>query len=459
MSSISGHPVAMTVGGAVVTKAYFNGQLVFEKSTLDTTGCYLYFKSSATFTVSMTKNWDGTMQYSTNGTGWKDWDGTAVTAVKDTSDKKYKVYFRGKENTTINSSFVYTGNLSCSVEGKIMSLLDYETVAMDEEPEMGENCFCGLFYSLEDKLTSCGFDLPATVIPANGYAGMFGSCTSLEVAPTIYAEVVGQGGLRGMFSDCAGLTTVQDKFYFTEVGANGCYYMFSRCTSLENLPTFANTIKAGEESFLGMFKNCSSMTNTKTFPLNLKALGKMCCYDMFAYCTSLVYAADINCSVALVQNAFNSMYEHCTALTDAGSISWNNKSAGYQSFYAMYMYCTSLEHLPGLTKYEMNGDNMCNNMFLGCTALKEVWSFASLGKTVSSISISSGLSTACFSYMYCDSGVKFSTSKTSECLYKYQAVTASVSNGDSVMVGLDSSFKTIATATVYTNATVITLNG
>lgn len=103
---------------------------------------YLTFKSPNSFTLKVnntTKNWDGTLEYSTNASTWTTWNGT-TTLSSATSGSSNVLYLRGTGNTRItgnntNYKWVLTGtDIKCS--GNIENLLDYTTVTSGNHPTM-----------------------------------------------------------------------------------------------------------------------------------------------------------------------------------------------------------------------------------------------------------------------------------------------------------------------------------
>ena len=89
---------------------------------------YLSFIGNEDFTLktyNTNKNWDGTLEYSTNKSTWNTWDGTEISSAGN------KLYLRGTGNTRItggsnNFRFVFTGTstLKIDCEGNIENLLD-----------------------------------------------------------------------------------------------------------------------------------------------------------------------------------------------------------------------------------------------------------------------------------------------------------------------------------------------
>ena len=453
--SVSGHIVAMTVGGAVVKKAYYNSKLVFEIIDPPTN---LYFVSSATFTINAgSAAWDGKVEYSTDAKTWKTWDGTTITAAKDSSDKKYKLYFRGTQNTYIYRTFSFTGNSTYTVEGSLMSLLDYQTVAAGDEPEMAATCFSGLFYN-QTKLTEFNADLTATVVPEEGYYHMFYGCTGLTKAPTIYAETVGKAGMREMFYGCTSMVYMQNEMYITEVADYGCYMAFYNCTALVHLPTFANSMDlSGGCAMDSMFMYCSSAVNSGDIYISLKKTGTACCRYMYKSCSSLQDGAHITCTSSVSMYCFTEMYMLCTGLTDGGSITLAKQTCGMYAFQKMYANCTALLHLPQFSGYNLQSMDVAKCMFEGCNSCKEVWSFASLGPGVASfVTNSSGRPGV--DYMWDNSAVYFSREQSTTLCNEYQFTTVSmVSSTPNIFLKTLYAFGPNEKA--YTNATVITLNG
>ena len=157
---------------------------------------YLSFIGNKDFglkTVYDTKNWDGTLEYSTDTITWRTWDGTEISSVGN------KLYLRGIGNTKITGDLEnatlynfylivdsYGPIIAC--EGNIENLLDYETVIAGGHPTMADYCFAGLFYACMPLAKAP--DLPATTLSKGCYASMFGSCMFLETAPALPATTL-----------------------------------------------------------------------------------------------------------------------------------------------------------------------------------------------------------------------------------------------------------------------------
>jgi hypothetical protein len=149
---------------------------------------FLTFSSPNSFTLKInnsTKNWDGTLYYSTNKSTWIAWDGTTTL-----SSINNNLYLRGTGNSKITGSdtgsqrFVFTGsNISCY--GNAETLLDWETVKAGLHPTMGYACFAYLFYQCGSLIRSPSFN--SIIIPTKGYQGMFQgtSITNVILLPAL----------------------------------------------------------------------------------------------------------------------------------------------------------------------------------------------------------------------------------------------------------------------------------
>ena len=129
---------------------------------------YLTFRSATSFSISITKRWDGTLQKATSNpteeSSWSDWTGTSIAAVQ--TGGQYYIYLRGKNNTFITggtstySGFTLSGsNIYC--EGDIETLRDYEGNPL----AMATGC----------------------------YRYLFSNCSSLKSAPVLSATMLANG--------------------------------------------------------------------------------------------------------------------------------------------------------------------------------------------------------------------------------------------------------------------------
>ena len=180
---------------------------------------YLIFTGNEDFTLktyNTTKNWDGTLEYSTDTTTWNTWDGKAI------SSSGSKLYLRGTGNTKITGNsadykFVFTGTdaLKIACEGNIENLLDHETVSSGGHPTMAGNCYNSMFYGCTALTTAPA--LPATTLAGTCYYNMFSGCTSLTTAPALPATTLTRYCYAYIFYGCTKikLSTTQTGEYQT----------------------------------------------------------------------------------------------------------------------------------------------------------------------------------------------------------------------------------------------------
>jgi hypothetical protein len=270
---------------------------------------YLTFQSTSSFTLKVynnTKNWDGTLYYSTDTTTWNVWSGTTTL-----SSVGNKLYLRGTGNTIITGfssdyRWVLAGsNIECI--GNIENLLDYETVALGNHPTMADFCYYYMFYGCTGLTTAPS--LPATTLAESCYRSMFRDCTGLTTAPSLPATTLAGSCYLYMFYGCTGLTTAPSLPATTL--ANYCYYyMFDGCTGLTTAPSLPATTLA-ESCYRYMFQGCTGLTTAPSLPAT--TLANYCYSGMFQDCTGLTTAPSLP-ATTLAENCYRAMFYGCTAL-------------------------------------------------------------------------------------------------------------------------------------------------
>ena len=242
---------------------------------------YVTFKDSTQFTLQTKnnlKNWDGSIEYSTDAINWTVWDGTSAL-ISEPQDRVFHLYMRGLANTQISTSsdtgFVFTNATATKASGNIECLLDYDLVQQCEHPTMSERCFSHLFANT--KLSSAP-ELFATKLSDYCYEGMFENCSLLEHAPALFATTLAVGCYSSMFKGCINL--IQAPSLTVTALTDYCYNeMFSGCSSLRSCPDLPST-SLKEGCYKGMFSNCSSL---QILPkLNASSLVVSCYEEMFA---------------------------------------------------------------------------------------------------------------------------------------------------------------------------------
>lgn len=191
------------------------------------TDCLTFTGETSDFTLSVgsggAKEWDGTVEYSTDHETWTAWDGSEI------SSSGRRLYLRGSGNTKFYTSkgakFVLSTRVACS--GNIQTLLEYSDPPTSIPADYCyTNMFCGC-----TNLTEAP-ELPATTLASNCYWYMFNGCTSLTTAPELPATTLASNCYNSMFGDCINLTKAPALPATTL--APQCYvYMFYRCKSLK----------------------------------------------------------------------------------------------------------------------------------------------------------------------------------------------------------------------------------
>lgn len=195
------------------------------------TDCITFTGETSDFTLKAThKEWDGTVEYSTDHNTWNVWNGSEI------SSSGKKLYLRGSGNTTFCTSsgaqFVLSARAACS--GNIQTLLEYS----NPPAAVANFCYALMFYGCTNLITAP--ELPATTLAPYCYQYMFFNCTSLTTAPELPATTLEEYCYETMFKGCTSLTTAPDLPATTL--ATYCYgSMFYGCSSLKVSSTQSST--------------------------------------------------------------------------------------------------------------------------------------------------------------------------------------------------------------------------
>jgi hypothetical protein len=320
----------------------------------------LTFSSPQSFTLKTTnslKNWDGTIEYSTDAIIWNVWSGDAQLH----SSNDGLLYLRGTANTVISkaSSWSLSGN-NISCKGNIETLLDYVMVSNGEHPSMANACFRSMFYNCTSIVAAP--KLPATTLTEQCYRDMFYGCTSLTTAPELSATTLADTCCMEMFYGCTSLTIAPELPATTL--APSCYRgMFENCTSLVVPPELPATTLT-KDCYQEMFYGCTSLTVAPELPAT--TLHGSCYYAMFEGCTSLTTAPELP-ATTMVGNEYYRMFKDCTSLAVPPELPATTLEVG--CYREMFRGCTYLEVLPELPATKLK-TSCYNGMFYGCTKIK-----------------------------------------------------------------------------------------
>ena len=265
---------AGTIGSGTVKFRHYSQQ---EPTPSGYTDCLTFTGETSDFTLAIgssgAKEWDGTVEYSTDHNTWTTWNGTAISSV----DKK--LYLRGSGNTKFctrkGAQLSLSARAACS--GNIQTLLEYS----NPPTTLAAICYYNMFKGCTG-LTAAPA-LPATTLADRCYSNMFYGCTNLAAAPELPATTLANGCYSQMFDGCSDLTAAPELPATTL--AKECYfYMFYGCSNLTQAPELPATTLA-PYCYSNMFRNCTGLTAAPELPATILAKG---CYTyLFSGCRSL----------------------------------------------------------------------------------------------------------------------------------------------------------------------------
>lgn len=244
---------AQTVSAEFYKWAITDGNLVKQVEPVAYTDCLTFTGESSEFTLkASSKEWDGTLEWSTDHNTW-----TALTGTEEMQSVGKKLYLRGKGNTNFfrknyyGVRWVLSAKAGCS--GNIQTLLDWEN------PPTSINvvtCYANMFYGCAN-LTSAP-ELLATTLTVQCYDNMFYGCTNLTTAPELPATTLSDSCYKRMFLDCTNLTTAPKKLPATAL-EKSCYIsMFQGCVNLTTAPELPATTLA-QSCYAAMFYDCTKL--------------------------------------------------------------------------------------------------------------------------------------------------------------------------------------------------------
>ena len=271
------------------------------------------FYAQDEFTIEVndhTKNWNGSLYYSTDYSSWFEWNGVDVlTSVK--TGLWHKIYLRGSSNTYLtggdygtNKQFVVSGGgIYCN--GNLNNLLD--TI----NPVLGNFAFANLFYLCR---TIC-FDvsLPSLTITNSCYYNLFYGCSSLVKAPNLPATSIKNASYRQMFYQCASLK-IAPELNATSVNEASYRSMFSGCTSLIQAPSSLPATLIYNYSYESMFNSCRSLSRPPIISAtSIYSSGGLSCTGMFSGCSSLNVLPKLNI-ISLQNQTYQNMFVNCSLI-------------------------------------------------------------------------------------------------------------------------------------------------
>ena len=326
------------------------------KGPQEYTDCITFTGESSDFTLAVgsdgAKEWDGTVEYSTDHNTWTTWDGTEI------SSSGQKLYLRGSGNTTFYTSkgarFVLSAKVACS--GNLNTLLEYS----NPPTTLASSCYKNIFYGCTSLTTAPA--LPATTLADYCYSAMFRGCKSLTTAPELPATTLATSCYSLMFYGCTSLTRAPE-LPATTLASNCYQYMFFNCMNLTAAPELPATT-LGTYCYYSMFYHCTRLTQAPALPAT--TLADYCYQGMFYDCTRLTQAPELPATI-LADYCYQSMFQRCANLTQAPALPATTL-ADY-CYQGMFSGCTSLTQAPELPATTL-GTYCYRQMFSSCTSLK-----------------------------------------------------------------------------------------
>ena len=247
LKGYKGYAKGVAVNGAIET---YDGTV--EDVVVVYTDCLTFTGETSEFTLKATyKEWDGTLQWSTDHNTW-----TTLVGTEAMQSVNKKLYLRGKDNTkfiaTNGSGIRWQLSARASCTGNIQTLLNWEN---PPTAIPSERCYGLMFFNCSNLTTAP--ELPSTILKKSCYDTMFASCSSLTVAPKLPATSLADSCYFLMFKNCKALTTPPE--LPAKTLRSYCYTsMFEGCTSLTSAPELpATTLQV--QCYYEMFKDCINL--------------------------------------------------------------------------------------------------------------------------------------------------------------------------------------------------------
>lgn len=213
---------------------------------------------------------------------------------------------------------------------------------------------------------------------------MFSGCTGLIYGPKeLKCDMPKSYMWRRMFNGCVALLKTPHIVIGNQTptsdsqGNYMCSQMFDGCTGLREIDMeikYEDVNTTAQYEFSYMFRNCTNLTDASNFNFPMKTLNIHMLRQCFDGCTSLVKAPEILCT-ELRQGSTTTggacnlyyMFNNCTSLED-GPTQILSEVIPYQGCQNMFYGCTKLKNAPYLNAKTIH-QNGCTAMFYNCQAL------------------------------------------------------------------------------------------
>lgn len=351
-------------------------------------------------------NGDATLEYSTDNL-------TYTTYTKNTLLTQKKLYLRGKGNTVVGYSngtttkFLITSS-TVTVQGDLMSLLDYDT---PYSTEMGERAFYCLFNAQSYVTYVTKLICSANTVTAYGMDNLLSRTGVMFTAPgLVHATTCAEYSYRSLYLMCP-ITTPGNIPLQTRVmnGRQAYTYMFYECTKLTTIQRWilgqleeCNTQYVQETQTDGSVKNvlygnhmdymfayCPVLSSVPDGLIPDAKLTYLSCKEMFTAPTDSTSAyyptAELNIGAVCrlftnknddgtttYQSIFSRMFAYHPTLKTVDSDFCLRTKPSKSIFEYAFRGCTALTNVPDLPYSGTIVSYAYDNMFRDCTSITEV---------------------------------------------------------------------------------------
>lgn len=205
-------------------------------------------------------------EYSINDDPWDDLDADSNTVTVEYGDYiKFRLKAneqKSQQSTSNYLKFSITGTGHISISGDIRSL-------QQDKQSIKQYEFCDLFSDNSTIVDASKLELPASMLAAGCYCGLFRNCTALINMPILPSTNIIKTCYASMFNGC---TSLKDITQLPAINIkHSCYqYMFRNCTALTTSPSLhAKTL--ANICYYGMFENCSNLNKVCIHADNISA--------------------------------------------------------------------------------------------------------------------------------------------------------------------------------------------
>lgn len=219
---------------------------------------------------------------------------------------------------------------------------------------------------------------------------------SIPANGTVYLRGVNENGLGYNGSGChtfsatgnvnalGNIMTIADGTGIrTDISRPFFARLFYGMTKLKTAPDFPNDgMSTGDSTLSRMFEGCTGLVKAPSITITSMSSGYGCSL-MFSECTSLTDASNVHLNATTIGgNEFTKMFYGCTALTHAPHC-LPATTIGQSAYKDMFNGCTSLVTMPIIKATEFPSA-ACQTMFDGCTSLTNQWASEDVSSSATS---------------------------------------------------------------------------